>query len=138
MSRDTWDPAGGTGVDVGDLLRIWQYAVLDGADGLTVSGGEPLAQPVAVAALLAGADTVRRAAGRDVDLLLFTGHELEELDVTGLSALEHADVIITGRYEAGRPTRLIWRGSANQRMVMRTASRTIPRCRSLSTTVTSG
>lgn len=31
-----------------------------------------------------------------------------------------ADVLVTGRYEAAHPTTLIWRGSANQRMIPQT------------------
>ena len=46
IARDTWDPAGGHEVAVADLTAVWQAAVDDGADGLTVSGGEPLEQAV--------------------------------------------------------------------------------------------
>ena len=58
--------------------------------------------------------------GRDHDLLLFTGFELDELEPAQLGATRLADVVITGRYRAAEPTDLIWRGSANQRMHLNT------------------
>src|SRR5437763_15935570 len=59
LARDTWDPAGGVEMSATALAGTWRQAVLDGADGLTLSGGEPLAEPDGTAALLAAADSVR-------------------------------------------------------------------------------
>ncbi|WP_117213934.1 4Fe-4S single cluster domain-containing protein [Allorhizocola rhizosphaerae] len=120
MSLDTWDETGGVEVSVESLAVEWAEAVDAGATGLTLSGGEPLVQPEAVAALLVAADRVRRKASRECDILVYTGFELSELKPEQLRAIEHADVLMTGRYNAAAPTRLLWRGSANQRMVMRT------------------
>lgn len=114
MSRDTWDPVAGTAVGVGHLVRLWHEAVRAGADGVTISGGEPLQQAGPLAEFLAAV----RTEGRDV--LLYTGYELEELDELDdeqRRVLDHADAVITGRYLAGAPTGLIWRGSANQQLV---------------------
>ncbi|MEU5614676.1 4Fe-4S single cluster domain-containing protein [Streptomyces sparsogenes] len=131
MSRHTWDPGGGTPRTVSSLLGLWRAALARGADGLTVSGGEPLDQPAGLAALLAGADLARArarapggpAAGRDIDFLLYTGYEEDEVerDAARSAAVHHADVLVTGRFRAAEPTRLVWRGSANQRMRPRTA-----------------
>jgi anaerobic ribonucleoside-triphosphate reductase activating protein len=115
MSRDTWDPAGGTDVSEADLLRMWRDALAAGATGLTISGGEPLAQAEPLTEFLRAAHT------GTADILLYTGYELTELDEKGRAAVAAADAVITGRYEAGQPTRLIWRGSANQRLVANTA-----------------
>ncbi|MGI5247126.1 4Fe-4S single cluster domain-containing protein [Dactylosporangium sp. CA-139066] len=120
MALDTWDPGGGTEVAVAELARRWREAIEQGATGLTVSGGEPLAQPVALAGFLAEADRIRREAGRECDILLYTGYEPGELDPAQRAATEHADVLVTGRYDASAPTDLVWRGSANQAMVLRT------------------
>ena len=49
-------------------------------------------------------------------MLLFTGYDLDELDEEQWGAVRLADVLVTGRYRAGEPTDLVWRGSANQRM----------------------
>ncbi len=60
---------------------------------------------------------VRAELGREADLLVYTGYEPDEVDMT---PLRRADAVITGRYDAARPTRLIWRGSANQVLIPRT------------------
>jgi anaerobic ribonucleoside-triphosphate reductase activating protein len=128
MARDTWAPDAGLGISVAELAGLWRQAVTRGADGLTVSGGEPLAQPAALAALLTAMDEIRTeatspggaAAGRELDFLLYTGYEEAELNAAQRSATRHADVLITGRFDITAPTGLIWRGSANQRMLPRT------------------
>ncbi|MFD5253426.1 4Fe-4S cluster-binding domain-containing protein [Streptomyces bobili] len=127
MSRHTWDPAGGRTATVGELLRLWEAALDRGARGLTVSGGEPLAQPAALAALLRGADRLRRRGdgpreglADSADLLVYTGHEPDEVPDRVWSALSGADAVVTGRFRVAEPTDLVWRGSANQRLVPRT------------------
>ncbi|MEU6589594.1 4Fe-4S single cluster domain-containing protein [Streptomyces sp. NPDC046881] len=125
MSRHTWDPAAGTSTTVAQVLALWRRALADGADGLTVSGGEPLQQAAALAELLAGAARLRDGARRRVgsagphpaDLLVYTGYEPEELTPERRGALDGADAVITGRFRVAEPTRLAWRGSANQRIV---------------------
>ncbi|MEU1950135.1 4Fe-4S cluster-binding domain-containing protein, partial [Streptomyces sp. NPDC020125] len=62
MSRHTWDPLGGASRTVPSLVGLWREALARGADGLTVSGGEPLDQPAALEALLAGAVRARAEA----------------------------------------------------------------------------
>lgn len=117
MALDTWAPDGGVAVDVDELVERWRDAVVRGATGLTVSGGEPLAQPEALLAFLEAARLVPAGPGGEYDFLVFTGYEPDELDREQRSAAACADVLVTGRYEAAQPTELIWRGSANQRMV---------------------
>lgn len=117
MSQDTWNPGGGTEVEVDDLVGLWREAVDAGADGLTISGGEPLQQPAALRDFLRA---VRRETGQDKDVLLFTGYDETELDEVRRGAADLADVLVTGRFDVTAPTSLIWRGSANQRMVLRT------------------
>ncbi|MFE1883549.1 4Fe-4S single cluster domain-containing protein [Streptomyces diastatochromogenes] len=124
MSRHTWDPEAGTVTTVSQVLGLWQQALADGAEGLTVSGGEPLQQPAALAELLSGAahlrDEVRHHEGsagpRPADLLVYTGYEPGELTPERRRALGGADAVITGRFRVAEPTRLVWRGSANQRI----------------------
>ncbi|MFH9815199.1 4Fe-4S single cluster domain-containing protein [Streptomyces sp. NPDC017230] len=128
MSRHTWDARGGTRVSVSALLELWGEALERGAEGLTVSGGEPLQQPDALAGLLAGAAGLRdetadgaAAGGTDgADLLVYTGYEPHELTERQEAALRHSDAVITGRFRVAEPTGLVWRGSANQRIRPRT------------------
>lgn len=114
MSTDTWDESGGRAVTTADLADMWRAAVADGADGLTVSGGEPLTQPAPLSEFLAAADRIRASAAHRADFLLYTGFELDELDDTRSAVLDQVDAVITGRFRIEQPTRLIWRGSANQ------------------------
>ncbi|MEU9350128.1 4Fe-4S single cluster domain-containing protein [Streptomyces griseoloalbus] len=119
MSRHTWAPEGGTAEDVSGLLRMWEEALGRGAEGLTVSGGEPLDQADALTELLLGAARIRdRADGgsEGADLLVYTGYEPDELTAARRRALRGADAVVTGRFRVERPTRLVWRGSANQRL----------------------
>jgi len=112
MSRDTWDPGGGDGLPVPYAAALCRRLLEQGADGITLSGGEPLDQAPGLAALLA-------ALGRrpETDVLVYTGYELAEARLVGDELLSHADALITGRYDATRPTRLIWRGSAGQSLL---------------------
>lgn len=84
--------------------------------GLTLSGGEPMLQAGALAAMVRAA-----RAQRDVTVICFTGHTLAELresppgrGVTGL--LEQVDVLIDGPYVAAANDGLGLRGSSNQQV----------------------
>ncbi|MFY1635211.1 4Fe-4S single cluster domain-containing protein [Solwaraspora sp. WMMB335] len=118
IAKDTWDRDGGVAVGVEELLDDVRRALDAGADGLTVSGGEPLQQAAVLTRLLRGVRQISSASPFDV--LLYTGYELDELDPTQRAAADLADALVTGRYVASRPTRRIWRGSANQEMVLLT------------------
>jgi len=119
MSRDTWARDGGTAMTAESLAVMWRDALARGADGITVSGGEPLDQADGLADLLG---RIRRLpAARPADILVYTGYELAEARRRGPAVLALADAVITGRYQVAEPTSLIWRGSANQRLVPLTA-----------------
>lgn len=130
MSRDTWAPDTGTSVAVTELAAVWRQVARSGADGITISGGEPLAQPQALRRLLAEADAIRAEVGRPdaagrpgrkLDILVYTGYEPDEFTPEQRAAVVVADVLITGRFDVTAPTARIWRGSANQEMILRTA-----------------
>jgi len=80
-------------------------------EGVTLIGGEPFEQDVALAPLAAGL----RAAGLTV--MAFTGYWLEDLQARRSPLLPHLDLLVDGPYERERYTsqrRFI--GSSNQRM----------------------
>ncbi len=91
---------------------------LEGHDGLTLSGGEPLWQPEAVGTVVAAA----RAAHPEWDVMLFTGWRVEATLRRGLAAhralLSLVDLVVEGPYVQRwhEPARL-WRGSSQQRLV---------------------
>ncbi|MDX3086652.1 4Fe-4S cluster-binding domain-containing protein [Streptomyces sp. ME02-6978a] len=113
LAHDTWAAGAGPRLTPEAFREVWRRALERGAEGLTVSGGEPGDQPEALTALLRVAR--QEAAGRSADLLVYSGHPLAELErrapeVTG----GLADAVIGEPYRADEPTTLIWRGSANQ------------------------
>jgi anaerobic ribonucleoside-triphosphate reductase activating protein len=117
MSRDTWPPGGGTPVPV-DRVLAWcdGFAPAD-VTGVTITGGEPSEQPEALAALVAALS--RRRARHGWDLLCYTGIEEEEFARRCPEAYAKVDALVTGPFDVARPTDLIWRGSANQRLIPR-------------------
>ncbi len=109
--------------DSGSLRAVAAIAdaLLDPAhprDGVTVVGGEPFAQPAALAALLA--ELRRREPG--LHLTLYSGYTLEALgrrrEPAVRAALDLADLLIdgpfVGRLHDGAGE---WRGSTNQRLI---------------------
>lgn len=116
VSQDTWaaDPA--TSVNI-DALLGWLASLPEPLDGITVSGGEPLQQPRALAALLQGVDAWRAGQDRPIDILVYSGYSLSRLRREHPDILGECDVVVTGPYveRLNRPG-LRWRGSANQRV----------------------
>lgn len=83
------------------------------AQGVTISGGEPLEQAPALLRLL---EVLRNAS--DLSVLLFSGYALAEIQAMpqGPAILSKLDVLIAGRYDQtqGQGTGLL--GSRNQRI----------------------
>jgi anaerobic ribonucleoside-triphosphate reductase activating protein len=93
--------------------------------GLTLSGGEPMAQAGALAALV---DLLRT--GRDWSVMAFSGFTLDWLrhrgDLQQHALLDRLDILVDGPYVAARHADLLWRGSANQRLRFLTARHRMP------------
>jgi anaerobic ribonucleoside-triphosphate reductase activating protein len=113
MVPETWPARGGRLVEPSVLA---DEVLAGGAcDGVTVSGGEPMEQPGAVADFLARV----RAAGRNV--WVYSGYTLDELlarnDADVDRVLSLTDVLVDGRYDRARATAHEYRGSVNQRLL---------------------
>ena len=113
----THDATGGQVASVAELADQLRIAHAAGSTGLSLSGGEPLQQAAAAAALLAEA----RALG--MSTLAFSGYTIEEIRElpSGPDVLAHLDVLIDGRYVAGDRLATGLRGSANQRIQLLTS-----------------
>lgn len=85
-------------------------------DKLTISGGEPFAQPEFLRALL---QTAREREYRDI--LVYSGFSRSHLEASVPGILALIDVLIDNPFDVSKTTRLIWRGSANQNMHILTA-----------------
>ena len=99
-----------------DLESIFQEMIhlSPGHDGVTVSGGEPMEQSLALGVLM---EKIRRHTR--LDLMLYSGYTREEIQQSSQEMcylLDQIDILIDGRYHHDLPTRKLWRGSANQRM----------------------
>jgi len=112
----THDATGGRETSIAELAEQLRAAQAAGATGLSLSGGEPLQQAEASAALLAEA----RALG--MSTLAFSGYTIEEIRElpAGPDVLARLDVLIDGRYVAGDRLATGLRGSANQRIQLLT------------------
>lgn len=94
-SPGTWDYAGGREIAESDLVgRIVDTAQREGLSGLTISGGEPLDQQVAICEVIAG---VKAAMGEGFDVLVFTGYPEEEIP-SDAPIRAAADVLVCGPY----------------------------------------
>lgn len=89
-------------LDVGIDIDIKKLAILinrtKGIRGITLSGGEPLFQPGAIAKLLQLID-------KKLDVLLFSGYTLDEIkaDVVKNEVLQKVDAALLGRYDKNLP-----------------------------------
>lgn len=110
ISLDTWAAAKHQ-TRLAEVFKALD-AHLPAADGLTVSGGEPFDQPLALQALLEG-----WRARHPGDVLVYSGHTFERLQpvLVGFSGL--IDALITDPFEHDTSDRLALRGSDNQRLI---------------------
>lgn len=107
ISRDTWE-AGRGAVPLHDVLQSLS-AIAAQAEGLTISGGEPLDQPEALAAILGHWRSVS-----PTSVLLFTGYEWHDLTSWLDSNPGLVDAVMTGPFRSKLPQTQALRGSDNQ------------------------
>jgi anaerobic ribonucleoside-triphosphate reductase activating protein len=117
VSQDTWPTDRTREMDVEALLAWCRRVAPDGADGVTISGGEPFDQPRALIALLKGLRRWRKASGREFDILCYSGYPLNTLQRKHGAILALLDAIIPEPYVDGLALAHVWRGSANQPLV---------------------
>jgi anaerobic ribonucleoside-triphosphate reductase activating protein len=107
ISPDTWDASLSKTVVSDVLAAVGKWAPF--ADGLTVSGGEPLDQPDALLALL---EAWRQLSDKSV--LLFTGREWPLVPAWLLGSSPLVDAVIAGPFDRHSAQTLALRGSDNQ------------------------
>lgn len=112
---ETWDPAGGEEITLEELIeeiRKTRYL-----DGITLSGGDPLLQPLAA---IAAADA---AHAKGLTVWCYTGWIFEEImkgsaGPDAIEALSHIDVLVDGPFRMEQLSKAcIYRGSSNQRLI---------------------
>lgn len=109
ISADTWGP-GQRRLSPAQLLeQITPW--LHEAEGITISGGEPFDQFDALISLLQG---LRRLS--QVDILVYSGYSLEQLDDQLSQASGLIDALISDPYDEAVNQSMALRGSDNQRL----------------------
>ena len=99
VSADTWNEDLGTCVDATGLaLTVSELVTDEHLDGLTITGGEPLQQPEALAEFLR---RFREHCGREVGVLVFTGYEQDDVQSYFRSITSLADAFVCGPYMKG-------------------------------------
>lgn len=109
---ESHDFNGGYWANTDEILELLVKETL--VDGITLSGGEPLAQPQAALALARGAKE------RGKSVWLYTGYVLEQVlqDNERSRVLPYIDVLVDGPFvQAQRDLSLPYRGSRNQRLL---------------------
>ncbi len=89
--------------------KIGGYSLF--TDKLTISGGEPFAQPD----FLRGVIRTAREKGYN-DIFVYSGLELAALRTGFADILDLIDILVDGAFRQDLPTKKIWRGSENQVM----------------------
>lgn len=109
-NTEMWDPSPRRLIE---RQELFDYLIRLGRD-VTFLGGEPLDQAENLSWL------IRRLKESGVSVMLYTGHEPEEIATNPVWAeiCESADILIPGRYlEDQRDIALRWRGSRNQPII---------------------
>lgn len=110
LAEHTWSKEGGELYTVETLSnKILAYK----SDKVTIVGGEPFEQPLALQSLLISL----RKGGVD-DILVYSGFEYAFLQKNHAPTLKLIDALIVGRFEIDKPTKYIYKGSENQKMII--------------------
>ncbi|MCD6309294.1 MAG: radical SAM protein [Candidatus Eremiobacteraeota bacterium] len=105
------DPGGGEIISVVDMSE--KITSLDNIEGISISGGEPFQQPLALYELL---KLIR--AKKELSVLVFTGYSIDEIREDPLKEriLPMVDILVAGRYDQDKATPGGLLASANQKI----------------------
>ena len=112
QNPETWKPDAGMEVDVEDVKLALDE--LEGQDGITLSGGDPVFQPEACT------EIARYAKKIGLSVWCYTGYLYEDMlkDKKKKALLEQVDVLVDGPFVlAERSLDLYFKGSRNQRVI---------------------
>ncbi len=109
-NQDTWDAHGGREVRIEELVA--QISDEVGLEGVTFTGGEPMAQAEALAQLASA------CRARGLSVFIFTVYRQDQLKSPSQQKLRSlADIVVAGPYvQAQRFFEHAWVGSANQQV----------------------
>lgn len=115
VSLDTWGLRPETTVDANQVVAWCQAHLHEGANGITVSGGEPFDQPEGLLYIL---EQLRGCADREkvkpFDVLCFTGLHFSNVEKNHPGILSLLDAIVSEPFLQSSPTNKYLCGSENQ------------------------
>ncbi len=114
----TWDRCGGIEFDDEAKKESFDYLSNDYAEGITFSGGDPLATYNRKDILSLAKEIKEKFSEKNI--WCYSGYTFEALkeDPVALEIFNYIDVLVDGRYEKDlRDIKLQWRGSSNQRVI---------------------
>jgi anaerobic ribonucleoside-triphosphate reductase activating protein len=117
-STETWDPNAGLQLTIEAAvgMLVDRFADDPSLTGLSLTGGEPIQQGGPLASTVRSLRAALSSAGRDLDVLLFTGYRLDTARRRAPSLLAEVDAVVAGRYRADLGFGGPLLGSANQRL----------------------
>lgn len=108
INQHLWPFEGGDFISTNELIRLCE---INGVEGITIHGGEPLDQAKDLL------DLVLQVKKRGLTIVLFTGYIKQELDVIQRKIWDLADIVVAGRFQMKkRNVNLQFRGSTNQKV----------------------
>lgn len=113
-SRDTWVADAGSEMDISALLDLCREMTDLPFHGVTVSGGEPFEQPVALHELLLALPELSNERSEQFDVLVYSGFSKSLLERKFPETLKLIDVLIPGPYVEKRTGSSVLAGSDNQ------------------------
>ena len=114
----TWNYEQGKYVTDETIEEIGKWLEKPYIKGLTISGGDPLANSIFVMGELENFCKKIKERFPDKDIWIYTGYVYENLREDQLKVLQYCDVLVDGPYkEELRDLTLPFRGSSNQRII---------------------
>lgn len=114
VSLDTWALRPESTVDADKVLTWCISHLAMGANGLTVSGGEPFDQPEALTYILERLRSLGDESELNFDILCYTGYGFDEVAHRFAKVLKLLDAIVSEPFEEHLPTEKYLCGSDNQ------------------------
>lgn len=118
QNQQTWNPDSGIEFDIYACNEIFEQLDKNYISGITLSGGDPLAEENLCGVLRLVNDIKKRFPSKNI--WLYTGYTWDQImsSPKRKDIVEQCDVIIDGPYiEEMRNLCLKWRGSLNQRVI---------------------
>lgn len=115
-NKETWDPNYGKKFTINDKLKLFEELKRPEITRLTLSGGHPL-MPCNRKEILNLIQDVKIEFEDKIEIWLYTGYNIEDIDNECLEILGWCDVVIDGPFiEKEKDLTIPYRGSKNQRI----------------------